>query len=92
MGASPSTPNLEKYPRPQVISLGFSRTGTNSMQLALSQLLGDGQSQNVQHGGTDFYVQKSIYTMLNHFIAFIADALVRLGTNVLRCSGSQAKR
>lgn len=64
MGASPSKPNFEKYSKPQVICLGFSRTGTNSMQLALSMLLGDGQSLNVQHGGTDFYVQKSLLCLM----------------------------
>ena len=46
MGGVPSKPDPTKSM--QVIGAGFSRTGTNSVQLALQRLL----EGPVQHGGT----------------------------------------
>lgn len=54
MGGIPSKPDPARFDRLQVIGAGFSRTGTNSLQLALEKVL-DGP---VQHGGTHFHAEK----------------------------------
>jgi hypothetical protein len=50
MGLSPSKPDQERFPTGslRVIAAGYSRTGTESMTVALEKLLGG----PVAHGGT----------------------------------------